>query len=377
MVAAEESQLQVELEQGSGRSADDCTQCFRFIMDGISRLLKRLAKNSFLVPVHVRVAFRALYDGIRIKFPSVDAIQSCTSLFFLRVMCPALLNPPAYGVHADPLQPTALRAMLLVSRILQSSANGQGPSTPFSNIINLNVIASSRIEEFTPILRSFMEGVCELKTIAELTKMQHTPTPKQIKALKRVLRHTRAAMEPPSSPRGAGSTANGKTKNRAGSHPVLPLSHSSPSKPKKTKTKSAKADTISKASGKRARAQTSHDVFNQPDDAASSASTPPASPRPPAGSAFTASSSPSALAPLQEVPSPSKRRIKLNIDAVELNSSGNQRSGADGVSWLVSPRRSSGPPTVEAKRKRLVNRMSTMLPKKSVLDEFDSMKQPS
>jgi hypothetical protein len=386
---AEEAQLQVELEKGSGRTAEDCTHCFKFIISGIDRFVRRLQKNAFLVPLHVRVAFRALFDGIVAKFPAVDALQSCTSLFFLRVLCPALLNPSLYGVYANSLPPTALRTLLLISRILQSSANGQVPSSPFSNIINLNVIATVTIERYTPSLRAFMQSVCDPQAITELTKMQISPSSKQIKTLKRVLRDTRATLEaaqqpppappppPPSTASRISSTLGKLTKGRTVSQPIPPLSQSSPSKPKKPKSKSAKSsDSVSKG-GKRARALTSHDVFGGVDDAASSTSTPPASPRPaappPGSTLFATTTNPDGQ-------SPSKRRMKLNLDSVELSTvSHSHRASSDGISWLVSPRNStsSRPTTAEAKRKRLVNRMSTMLPKKSVLDEFDSMKQPT
>eukprot|EP01122_Echinamoeba_exundans_P001271 TRINITY_DN112_c0_g1_i1.p1 TRINITY_DN112_c0_g1~~TRINITY_DN112_c0_g1_i1.p1 ORF type:complete len:494 (-),score=72.32 TRINITY_DN112_c0_g1_i1:80-1561(-) len=391
IATAEEAQLQVELEKGSGRTAEDCTQCFKFIISGIDRFVRRLQKNAFLVPLHVRVAFRALFEGIVAKFPTVDALQSCTSLFFLRVLCPALLNPSLYGVYVNSIPPTALRTLLLVSRILQSSANGQVPSSPFSNIINLNVIATVTIERYTPALRVFMESVCDKQTISELTKMQIAPTPKQVKALKRALRETRSALEshppPPPPPPPSQSTASrisstlGKlTKGRTVSQPIPPLSQSSPSKPKKSKSKSAKSsDSVSKG-GKRARALTSHDVFGGVDDAASSTSTPPASPRPAAAAPPPGSTLFAAPAANPDGQSPSKRRMKLNLDSTELNTmSSSHRASSDGISWLVSPRNStpSRPTTAEAKRKRLVNRMSTMLPKKSVLDEFDSMKQPT
>lgn len=388
MAQADDAELQVELEAGSGLSADDCTVRFKFILAAIDRFLKRLAKNSFLVPYHVRVAFSQLHASVTAKFSHVDAITSCTSLFFLRIFSPAILNPSLYGVFSSSLRPAALRALLLVSRILQSSANGQPPSSPFSNIINLNVIANVAIERYTPQLRSFMQSVIDPGAIAGLEKVQTPPLHSQIKRLKRTaLRTAREELDPAQADALTKNTSSGivatkGTKSRSGSHPVMPLTHSSPSKASKKKAKSKTAVRVDSSSigGNRARALTSHDVFFQPDDTTSNTSTPPASPRPTISFAIPnhTPSAPAITLPQQsDNASPSKRNIRLKLGSEELEETLNQRAGADGVSWLVSPRRSAVNSTAEAKRKRLVNRLSTMLPKKSVLDEFDSMKQPS
>jgi hypothetical protein len=60
------------------------------------------------------------------KYKGKTAIyKGVGGFFFLRLMCPSITNPHVYGLLENPPDETVQRYLVLLSKILQSIANGK------------------------------------------------------------------------------------------------------------------------------------------------------------------------------------------------------------------------------------------------------------
>ncbi|KAL6043016.1 Ras GTPase activating protein ira2 [Balamuthia mandrillaris] len=79
-------------------------------------------------PIFFRKIANYLQLGVARKFPESRQIRNNFSavggLLFLRFFCPAIFAPEKFGMVKDAPTPTALRTLVLISKVLQTMANG-------------------------------------------------------------------------------------------------------------------------------------------------------------------------------------------------------------------------------------------------------------
>jgi neurofibromin 1 len=76
----------------------------------------------------IRRIFAHLQDAVTARFPDNKQITANYSIvggfIFLRFFCSAIFSPFGFGVAAEQPKPDAMRAFVLVSKVLQMIANG-------------------------------------------------------------------------------------------------------------------------------------------------------------------------------------------------------------------------------------------------------------
>ncbi|XP_075929263.1 ras GTPase-activating protein 1 isoform X2 [Petromyzon marinus] len=79
-------------------------------------------KSSLLT---LRFLFGCLQKSVQEKWPANETMRTrvVSGFVFLRLICPAILTPKAFGIISDPPSPTAVRTLLLAAKSLQNLAN--------------------------------------------------------------------------------------------------------------------------------------------------------------------------------------------------------------------------------------------------------------
>lgn len=116
-------------------------------------ILNSLCKDSQDFPLSVRRLCWFLRSEICFHFPgtSPPAVNVILSgMVFLRLFCPAILTPTAYGI-LDEYSPEASRTLLLISKVLLAAANGAQFGASESGLSPLNDFVKDKkdlIDEF-------------------------------------------------------------------------------------------------------------------------------------------------------------------------------------------------------------------------------------
>jgi len=102
--------------------------------------------------------------------------SSIAGVVFLRLICPAICTPNAFGVISTDIQPKSQRVLVLVSKMIQTLANGseftEGYMTDFNPWVNQNKV----------YLESFVESLLQPLETKDKSKNAHK-IPSSVKKL--------------------------------------------------------------------------------------------------------------------------------------------------------------------------------------------------
>jgi len=91
------------------------------------KIFVAIKKSVVDVPPEIREFFKNMKDDLKEAIPSAEPTQVIGSFFFLRLICPALIQPQKYGLLPDPVEgqwgPKTARVLILVGKVLQSLSN--------------------------------------------------------------------------------------------------------------------------------------------------------------------------------------------------------------------------------------------------------------
>eukprot|EP01094_Clydonella_sp_ATCC50884_P021877 TRINITY_DN490_c0_g1_i1.p1 TRINITY_DN490_c0_g1~~TRINITY_DN490_c0_g1_i1.p1 ORF type:complete len:498 (-),score=131.77 TRINITY_DN490_c0_g1_i1:435-1928(-) len=121
-------------------------ECFEYINKTIERC-----------PHSLWVICQLVYELVKVKFESTS-LSSVGGLFFLRFLCPALVNPGGVGLTIEGLGPRERRNLVLVSKTLQSLSNGIEFGGKESYMMGLNKFIRSYRPRITELLEKLSNG---------------------------------------------------------------------------------------------------------------------------------------------------------------------------------------------------------------------------
>jgi hypothetical protein len=106
----------------SKNNPTDDKDTVEFYLQAAKRFIETLQKELFIVPLEIREVMVAIKREVAAKFPEQDNVVIV--VWFLRFLCPAILQPHVYGVTEEAPTPQLLQSLLFVSKLLQNVANG-------------------------------------------------------------------------------------------------------------------------------------------------------------------------------------------------------------------------------------------------------------
>eukprot|EP00730_Choanoeca_flexa_P004915 TRINITY_DN11840_c0_g1_i2.p1 TRINITY_DN11840_c0_g1~~TRINITY_DN11840_c0_g1_i2.p1 ORF type:complete len:1122 (+),score=292.68 TRINITY_DN11840_c0_g1_i2:129-3494(+) len=166
--------MQKELAANASRLANYC-----------SNILKSIITSLDTVPAELRYILHHLYEMIRKQFPQdVSAPRTAVvGFFFLRLICPALLNPQLFGLQDDMPEGGTARSLTLMSKLIQNLANGVTFGQKEAYLTCMNPF----IEKHMPAMRDSIKVLCQKPTQPNPGWIQLQPAPRCLAALHRLL----------------------------------------------------------------------------------------------------------------------------------------------------------------------------------------------
>lgn len=123
------------------------------------KFIDQIVNSLELCPKSLRVLCSLLQKEVSKKFPQ-SRLSSVGGFFFLRFICPAIVTPETFGiVTVEGIDSAARRALVLVSKILQSLTNG----VPFGEKEAYMVPLNSFIEQHIARIQEFFDKLTTLE----------------------------------------------------------------------------------------------------------------------------------------------------------------------------------------------------------------------
>jgi len=126
-------------------------QNIKNLKQGCENLLSRIVASLSSIPLVFRCICAILVSATSKKFPDSEKIV-VSGFFFLRYICPAIVNPGSICPQLSPLQ---RRNLILVSKVLQNVANGVEFGLKENYLTPLNPF----IRESQPLYHSFISSL--------------------------------------------------------------------------------------------------------------------------------------------------------------------------------------------------------------------------
>lgn len=112
-----------EIDPSKISDTDDLSVNLGRVSSLFQRLFDSIMTSTLAVPSEIKLICSSLGTSCNEKFP--DSAQFAVGgFFFLRFLGPIMVTPDIFGLTSHPCSPQARRAVLLVSKILQSLSNG-------------------------------------------------------------------------------------------------------------------------------------------------------------------------------------------------------------------------------------------------------------
>lgn len=151
------------------------------ILEIIKKLLNLLEESITNLPSTLKLLYNNLQKMVIKKFPESPEVRYSvvSSFFFLRLVCPALLNPKLFGLYHIHVQNEAKRRLTLVAKIFQSFANLNEFGEKEKWLITLNPF----IVENIPRMKKFLDEICVIQDYKETVVQQEIVLSKDLNSL--------------------------------------------------------------------------------------------------------------------------------------------------------------------------------------------------
>ncbi|XP_061427028.1 ras GTPase-activating protein 1 isoform X4 [Lethenteron reissneri] len=120
-----ESRQSCELNPSKLEKGEDVNANLGHLLALLSELIEKIFLSTDDFPMTLRFLFGCLQKSVQEKWPANETMRTrvVSGFVFLRLICPAILTPKAFGIISDPPSPTAVRTLLLAAKSLQNLAN--------------------------------------------------------------------------------------------------------------------------------------------------------------------------------------------------------------------------------------------------------------
>ncbi|CAH1105565.1 unnamed protein product [Psylliodes chrysocephalus] len=120
-----ESKQSAELNPTKMDSLDDACNNAEFLLQILDQVTLSIFMSPDACPRSVRYICGCLQKAVVAKWPDERFVRTrvVSGFIFLRLLCPALLNPRQFGLVSEQPSPSATRSLVMVAKCLQNLAN--------------------------------------------------------------------------------------------------------------------------------------------------------------------------------------------------------------------------------------------------------------
>ncbi|XP_048786309.1 ras GTPase-activating protein 1-like isoform X5 [Lagopus muta] len=120
-----ESKQSCELNPSKLEKNEDVNTNLAHLLSILSELVEKIFMAAEILPPTLRYIYGCLQKSVQSKWPSNTNMRTrvVSGFVFLRLICPAILNPRMFNIISDSPSPTAARTLTLVAKSVQNLAN--------------------------------------------------------------------------------------------------------------------------------------------------------------------------------------------------------------------------------------------------------------
>ncbi|KAG5280746.1 hypothetical protein AALO_G00063550 [Alosa alosa] len=120
-----ESKQSCELNPSKLEKNEDVSLNLAQLLNILSELVEKIFMAAEILPPTLRYIYGCLQKSVQQKWPTNTTMRTrvVSGFVFLRLICPAILNPRLFNIIADPPSATAVRTLTLVAKSVQNLAN--------------------------------------------------------------------------------------------------------------------------------------------------------------------------------------------------------------------------------------------------------------
>ncbi|XP_072923108.1 ras GTPase-activating protein 1-like isoform X1 [Hemitrygon akajei] len=120
-----ESKQSCELNPSKLEKNEDVNTNLTHLLSLLSELVEKIFMAAEELPQSLRFIYGCLQKSVQQKWPQNHTMRTrvVSGFVFLRLICPAILNPRMFNIILDPPSSTAARTLTLVAKSLQNLAN--------------------------------------------------------------------------------------------------------------------------------------------------------------------------------------------------------------------------------------------------------------
>lgn len=145
---------EIDASKCNSKSGVDLQANLANLEQACSAIMNDIFNSLDTCPIALREISRFIQQEVTKRFPK--AIHSSIGgFFFLRVICPAITSPDAYGICEGPLSSNDRRPLILVSKVIQLLANDTVMNTKDSSGGNVSKLMAHWLEKYSVELKSF------------------------------------------------------------------------------------------------------------------------------------------------------------------------------------------------------------------------------
>ncbi|XP_051849119.1 ras GTPase-activating protein 1 [Antechinus flavipes] len=120
-----ESKQSCELNPSKLEKNEDVNTNLVHLLNILSELVEKIFMAAEILPPTLRYIYGCLQKSVQHKWPTNTTMRTrvVSGFVFLRLICPAILNPRMFNIISDSPSPTAARTLTLVAKSVQNLAN--------------------------------------------------------------------------------------------------------------------------------------------------------------------------------------------------------------------------------------------------------------
>ncbi|XP_024419381.1 ras GTPase-activating protein 1 [Desmodus rotundus] len=120
-----ESKQSCELSPSKLEKNEDVNTNLAHLLNILSELVEKIFMASEILPPTLRYIYGCLQKSVQRKWPTNTTMRTrvVSGFVFLRLICPAILNPRMFNIISDSPSPIAARTLILVAKSVQNLAN--------------------------------------------------------------------------------------------------------------------------------------------------------------------------------------------------------------------------------------------------------------
>jgi len=120
-----ETRQSCELNPSKIESPTEACANAEFLLQVLDDITESIFMSSEACPRTLRYVCWCLQRDVQGRWPNDRLVKTrvVSGFIFLRLLCPAILNPRMFGLLSDPVPPAAMRSLVMIAKCLQNLAN--------------------------------------------------------------------------------------------------------------------------------------------------------------------------------------------------------------------------------------------------------------